>query len=174
MKKKVELQDSYRGLFPELLSQHAHPPAHDLKAPILPPSSPRGSCTGLPSWCVSGDSTSMSEMALEVQVTVNVLTKNPHLVVQPTINLLPECRWCWANKCEFQMQGMCCAPNTSSESQISDVFFKMCSEHELFLPKITFILFILEEQDVLSCPEGIRRKWELWGSYMVWATILLD
>lgn len=58
----------------------------------------------------------------------------------------------------FLMQRTRCVPNASSESQISDVFLKMCSEHEFFLPKITFILFILEEQDVLSCPEGIRRK----------------
>lgn len=39
----------------------------------------------------------------------------------------------------------------------------MCSEHEFLLPKITCILLILEEQDVLSCPEGIRRKWQLWS-----------
>lgn len=83
MKMKVELQDSYREPFSDLLSQHAHLPACDLWLPHLHVPLPQAAALGSPAG-VSGDSTPVSEMALEVQATINVLTKNPYLVVQPT------------------------------------------------------------------------------------------
>lgn len=35
MEKKAELQDSYRKPFSDLLNQHSHPPAHDIRLPYF-------------------------------------------------------------------------------------------------------------------------------------------
>lgn len=84
MKKKVELQDGYREPFSELLSQHAHLPAHDLRLPHSHVPLLQAVARGFPAVvCLVTEHTHVRD-ALEAQVTINVLTKTPRLVVQPT------------------------------------------------------------------------------------------
>lgn len=79
MKKRVAAYPRAQDRYRKLLNQHSHPPDHDLMLLYFHAPLPQAVVLGSPPGVGQ-----VTEVAVQLQVTVNVLTKNSQLVVQPT------------------------------------------------------------------------------------------